>query len=227
MPDPFEPTSATTSPVPTAMSMPSRIAWRPGPTASPQTSRASTFRRAGGEGDTGRSLNQRGSSPRWARASSTDSGRGSHPSAAPNSTTDGGLVSSAAMSRGASGPVASPLSTINRRSARASRLSSRCSARTTALPAAASPKHAAITAVAPSGSSCEVGSSRATSSGRRTSTAASCTSCRSPPESVASRRRRRPTMPIAPSVSSTRSCIWERGTPRFSRPKATSRSTVP
>ena len=86
---------------------------------------------------------------------------------------------------------------------------------------------AARTAAAPHGSSWEVGSSRATSAGRRTRTEASCTRWRSPPERVERRRLRRPSIPSEAIASSTRSCISARGRPAFSSPKATSRSTVP
>ena len=119
-----------------------------------------------------------------------------------------------------------PFSTDTTLSALRTSCSSRCSEITSVRPVFRSRDADVRTNDAPSGSSWEVGSSRTTSRGCMARTAAKATRWRSPP---LRERMRRPTKCCAPasaSASSTRDAIAKVAIPIFSRPNATSRSTV-
>src|SRR5215204_4776263 len=81
------------------------------------------------------------------------------------------------------------------------------------------------TSMRPAESSMEVGSSRTSISGSATRRPARATRCFSPPERVWGSRRSKPSRPTVRIALATLSRISSRGTPRFSRPKATSSST--
>src|SRR5215207_887019 len=81
------------------------------------------------------------------------------------------------------------------------------------------------TSLRPAASSIEVGSSRTSISGSTAKRPARATRCFSPPERVWGSRRSYPARPTARIAPATLPSISSRGTPRFSRPKATSSST--
>ena len=83
-----------------------------------------------------------------------------------------------------------------------------------------------ITSSRPSGSSILVASSKIIISGRRATTPAMATRCFCPPESLAGSRLAKSIIRTFSSASCTRITISSLGIPWFSRPKATSSSTV-
>ena len=82
------------------------------------------------------------------------------------------------------------------------------------------------TSVELAGSSAAVGSSRTKTRGRMARMAAMATFCFCPPERVAISRSRWSLMPTVSSVSLKRCSILSWGTPKFSRPKSISSSTI-
>ena len=102
-----------------------------------------------------------------------------------------------------------------------------CSTTTMVIPSARfASRSVSKTNVELAGSSAAVGSSRTKTRGRMARMAAMATFCFCPPESVAISRSRRSLMPTVSSVSLTRCSIWSWGTPKFSRPKSISSSTI-
>ena len=80
--------------------------------------------------------------------------------------------------------------------------------------------------VAATGSSCAVGSSRMSRSGRITSTDARFKSCFLPPESVETSLENHSVIPKLLAISATLAAIVSCGTPRFSSPNASSCHTL-
>ena len=93
-------------------------------------------------------------------------------------------------------------------------------------PSTASSSSMRATASVPAGSSCPVGSSRTSTSVPIVTMLAIATRCCSPPDSANGARSARPPMPSSARAASMRASISARGTPRFSRPKASSSRTV-
>ena len=84
----------------------------------------------------------------------------------------------------------------------------------------------ASTSARPAGSSMAVASSRIMTSGCMASTPATATRCFCPPLSMCGAKEARSVMRTAASAASMRGIISSCGTPRFSRPKATSSRTT-
>ena len=165
-----------------------------------------------GVGDTGDRRRRPGGRGRRRRHRSSTAAPGSEPGG-------GRRARRTASSRGASRADVLPRRRATR-SASASARPMRCSERTNGGCRARA--QAARNASAPSGSSCEVGSSRRRSPGRSASAEARQTRCSSPPDSSNARRSTRCSASTAASAASTRAAISAGGVPTFSRPNATS-----
>ena len=135
-------------------------------------------------------------------------------------------ASRAKTSRGAPSRIAFPSCMAMTRSPR-SASSMKCVTSTTVSPLSRwSRSTVSMTSRRPPGSSMAVGSSMSSTSGSMARAPAMATRCFCPPESMCGALAAYFCMPTARSAASTRSRISCGFTPRFSRPKATSSSTI-
>ncbi len=164
-------------------------------------------------------------------ASGSNASLGSSPAISARRTRVGALIpigSRRALSRarpGMSTPTDRPASRTRHRSKPPSTVGS-CSAQSTAVPSRARSARRPATARVPAGSSWAVGSSRTSRLLPIVTMLAIATRCCSPPESAKGSRSARGSIRRWARTESIRASIRSRGSPRFSRPKASSSRTV-